>query len=77
MFISLQYARNVSQTCWMIEDERKGEASVEVLHDFLLLASISPYDFGLSIPDPVMWSLVNYYSKYVPFTFYPSCCRKS
>ncbi|OWM81391.1 hypothetical protein CDL15_Pgr007429 [Punica granatum] len=25
----LKYSRNVSQTCWMIEDERKGEASVE------------------------------------------------
>ncbi|KAK4803933.1 hypothetical protein SAY86_003750 [Trapa natans] len=25
----LKYSRNVSQTCWIIEDERKGEASVE------------------------------------------------
>ncbi|XP_071922767.1 uncharacterized protein [Coffea arabica] len=25
----LKYSRNVSQTCWMIEDERMGEASVE------------------------------------------------
>ncbi|KAK6939034.1 hypothetical protein RJ641_032542 [Dillenia turbinata] len=25
----LKYSRNVSQTCWIIDDERKGEASVE------------------------------------------------
>lgn len=25
-----QYSRNVSQTCWIIDDERMGEASVEV-----------------------------------------------
>jgi len=29
--LSWQYSRNVSQTCWIIDDERMGEASVEVL----------------------------------------------
>lgn len=27
----LQYSRNVSQTRWIIDDERMGEASVEVI----------------------------------------------
>ncbi|GKV47469.1 hypothetical protein SLEP1_g54372 [Rubroshorea leprosula] len=27
----LKYSRNVSQTCWMIDEERMGEASVELL----------------------------------------------
>lgn len=30
-FIVLQYSRNVSQSRWIIDDERMGEASVEVL----------------------------------------------
>lgn len=30
--LSLQYSRNVSQTRWIIDDERMGEASVEVVH---------------------------------------------
>jgi len=29
--LSWQYSRNVSQTRWIIDDERMGEASVEVL----------------------------------------------
>ena len=29
----LQYSRNVSQSRWIIDDERMGEASVEVLQD--------------------------------------------
>lgn len=31
-FFSLQYSRNVSQSRWIIDDERMGEASVEVVH---------------------------------------------
>jgi tRNA U54 and U55 pseudouridine synthase Pus10 len=29
--ILLQFSRNVSQTRWIIDDERMGEASIEVL----------------------------------------------
>lgn len=37
----LQYSRNVSQTCWIIEDERMGEASVEVFPWFYNSSFIS------------------------------------
>lgn len=37
LLLSWQYSRNVSQTRWIIDDERMGEASVEVLFTTLLL----------------------------------------
>lgn len=37
LLFSWQYSRNVSQTRWIIDDERMGEASVEVLFTTLLL----------------------------------------
>ncbi|KAK7853723.1 putative trna pseudouridine synthase pus10 [Quercus suber] len=36
----LKYSRNVSQTRWIIDDERMGEASVEVLSTFLIMEII-------------------------------------
>ncbi|KAM1930862.1 hypothetical protein ACFX15_015510 [Malus domestica] len=33
----LKYSRNVSQTCWIIDDERMGEASVEEILDSNIL----------------------------------------
>ena len=36
----LKYSRNVSQTRWMIDDERMGEASVDVLSTFLIIVII-------------------------------------
>lgn len=36
-----QYSRNVSQSCWIIDDERMGEASVEVI-PVRILAIIIP-----------------------------------
>ena len=40
LLIVLKYSRNVSQTRWMIDDERMGEASVDVLSTFLILVII-------------------------------------
>ena len=36
----LQYSRNMSQTRWIIDDERMGELSVEVLSTFLIMVII-------------------------------------
>ena len=36
----LKYSRNMSQTRWIINDERMGEASVEVLSTFLIVVII-------------------------------------
>ena len=36
----LKYSRNVSQTRWIIDDERMGEASIEVLSTFLIMVII-------------------------------------
>ena len=36
----LKYSRNVSQTRWIIDDERMGEASVDILSTFLILVII-------------------------------------
>lgn len=33
IFSIMQYSRNVSQTRWIIDDERMGEASVEVIRN--------------------------------------------
>ena len=40
LLIVLKYSRNVSQTRWIIDDERMGEASVEVLSTFLIMVFI-------------------------------------
>ncbi|KAK6939274.1 hypothetical protein RJ641_028805 [Dillenia turbinata] len=37
----LKYSRNVSQTCWIIDDKRKGEASIEVLQMLSLLVLVA------------------------------------
>ena len=36
----LKYSRNVSQTRWIIDDERMEEASVELLSTFMILVII-------------------------------------
>ena len=40
LLIVLKYSRNVSQTRCIIDDERMGEASVEVLSTFLIMVII-------------------------------------
>ena len=40
LLIVLKYSRNVSQTRWIIDDERMGEASVDVLSTFLIIVII-------------------------------------
>ena len=40
----LQYSRNVSQTRWIIDDERMGEASVEVLPNASAMVVIILYE---------------------------------
>ena len=40
LLFALKYSRNVSQTRWIIDGERMGEASVEVLSTFLIMAII-------------------------------------
>jgi tRNA U54 and U55 pseudouridine synthase Pus10 len=46
----LQYSRNVSQTRWIIDDERMGEASVEVpsilCHGSYILVEVVFYGAG-------------------------------
>lgn len=45
--IMLQYSRNVSQTRWIIDDERMGEASVEVLTNAFPFISFPSLGFVL------------------------------
>ena len=40
LLIVLKYSRNASQTRWIIDDERMGEASVDVLSTFLIIVII-------------------------------------
>ena len=40
LLVVLKYSRNVSQTRWIIDDERMGEASVDILSTFLILVII-------------------------------------
>ena len=40
LLFAVKYSRNVSQTRWIINDERMGEASVEVLSTFLIMVII-------------------------------------
>ena len=39
----VKYSRNVSQTRWIIDDERMGEASVEELFTFMIMVIIIPF----------------------------------
>ena len=39
----VKYSRNVSQTRWIIDDERMGEASVEELSTFMFMVIIIPF----------------------------------
>lgn len=48
----LKYSRNVSQTCWMIEDERMGEASVEEIIGGGILPLCQGQDVGQWSPFP-------------------------
>ena len=41
LLLVLTYSRNVSQTRGIIDDERMGEASVEVLSTFLIMVIIT------------------------------------
>ena len=40
LLLVFKYSRNMSQTRWIIDDERMGEASVEVLSTFLIMVII-------------------------------------
>ena len=42
LLLVLKYKRNVSQTRRIIDDERMGEASVEVLSPFMIMVIIIP-----------------------------------
>ena len=40
LLLVFKYSRNMSQTRWIIDDERMGEASVEVLSTFMIMVII-------------------------------------
>ena len=42
LLLVLKYSSNVSQTRWIIDDERMGEASVEVLSTSMIMVIIIP-----------------------------------
>ena len=47
LLLSWQYSRNVSQTRWIIDDERMGEASVEVLSILANSCFLSVFPFNV------------------------------